>query len=75
MSSLARYIVDAAVVEHRSPTDLARDHNISKSWIYCLLQRFKEDGYASLEPRSRRPRSCSHQAAADVQAEAAQRAD
>ena len=69
MSSLARYIVDAVVVEHRSPTDLARDHNISRSWIYCLLQRFKEGGYASLEPRSRRPRSCSHQAAADVRAE------
>ena len=69
MSSLARYIVDAVVVEHRSPTELARDHNISRSWIYCLLQRFREGGYASLEPRSRRPRSCSHQAAADVQAE------
>lgn len=35
MSSLARYIVDAVVLEHRSPTDLARDHNISRSWIYC----------------------------------------
>ncbi len=57
MSSLARYIVDAVVLEHRSPTHLARDHNISRSWIYCLLQRFKEGGYASLKPRSRRPRS------------------
>jgi transposase InsO family protein len=69
MSALGRYIVDAVVLEHRSPTELARDHRISRSWIYQLVQRFREGGYASLEPRSRRPRSCSHQAAADVQAE------
>src|SRR5216684_1397147 len=69
MSALGRYIVDAVVLEHRSPTELARDHRISRSRIYQLLQRFREGGYASLEPRSRRPHSCSHQAAADVQAE------
>jgi hypothetical protein len=27
MSSLARYIVDAVILERRSPTDLTRDHN------------------------------------------------
>jgi len=69
MSSLGRYIVDAVVLEHRSPTDLARNHRISRSRIYQLLQRFKEGGYSGLEPRSRRPHSCTHQAAADVQAE------
>ena len=69
MSALGRYIVDAVVLEHRSPTELARDHRISRSRIYQLLQRFKEGGYAALEPRSRRPHSCTHQAAADVQAE------
>ena len=66
MSALGRYIVDAIVLEHRSPSTLARDHGISRSWIYRLLQRFKEGGYASLEPGSRRPRSCSHQTGADV---------
>ena len=69
MSALGRYIVDAVVLEHRSPTELARVHQISRSWIYQLVQRFREGGYASLEPRSRRPHSCTHQAAADVQAE------
>src|SRR5450759_342274 len=69
MSALGRYIVDAVVLEHRSPTELARDHRISRSRIDHLLQRFKEGGYAALEPRSRRPHSCTHQAAADVQAE------
>jgi transposase InsO family protein len=67
MSGLGRYIVDAVVLEHRSPTQLARDHDISKRWIFTLLGRFKEGGYASLEPRSRRPKSCSHQVEAKVQ--------
>ena len=69
MSAVGHYIVDAIVLEHRSPTQLAGDHGISRSWIYRLLQRFQEGGYAALEPRSRRPHSCSHQAAAGVQAE------
>src|ERR1700682_2151531 len=67
MSGLGRYIVDAVVLEHRSPTQLARDHDISKRWIFKLLSRFKEGGYASLEPRSRRPKSCSHQVEVKVQ--------
>jgi transposase InsO family protein len=68
MSALGRYIVDAVVLERRSPTELARDHGISRRWIHKLVKRFKEGGYAALEPRSRRPHSCSHQAGADVQA-------
>ena len=67
MSGLGRYIVDAVVLEHRSPTLLARDNDISRRWIFKLLKRFKEGGYASLEPRSRRPKSCSHQVEAKVQ--------
>ena len=68
MSALGRYIVDAVVLERRSPTQLARDHGISRRWIHKLVKRFKEGGYAALEARSRRPHSCSHQAGADVQA-------
>ncbi|MFI5283378.1 MAG: helix-turn-helix domain-containing protein, partial [Candidatus Dormibacterales bacterium] len=67
MSGLGRYIVDAVVLERRSPTQLARDHGLSKRWVFELLRRFKEGGYASLEPRSRRPKSCSHQVEAKVQ--------
>jgi transposase InsO family protein len=67
MSSLGRYIVDAVVLEHRSPTELARGHSISRRWIHKLVKRFKEGGYAALTPRSRRPHSCSHQTPADVQ--------
>ncbi len=67
MSELGRYIVDAVALEHRSPTRLARDHDISERWVFELLRRFREGGYAALEPRSRRPRSCPHQVDAKVQ--------
>jgi len=66
---LARYLVEAVVVEGRSITDLARGHGVSRFWIYKLLARFREGGYPALEPRSRRPRSCTHQANAEVEAE------
>lgn len=58
---LERYVVDAVVLEQRSPREIARLHGISKSWVYELLARFREGGYEALSPRSRRPRSCSHQ--------------
>ena len=47
MSALARYIVDAILLEHRSPGQVARDHDISR--IYRLPERFKEGGYEALE--------------------------
>jgi len=72
MPALARYIVDAVVLEHRSPTELARDHGISRRWIHKLVKRFKEGGYAALEPRSRRPHFCPHQTSSEVQAKVLQ---
>src|SRR5438552_15043152 len=68
MPALARYIVDAVVLERRSPTALAREHGITRRWIHKLVKRFREGGYPALEPRSRRPRSCSHQTSSEVQA-------
>jgi transposase InsO family protein len=72
MSSIARYVVDAVVLEHRRPTELARAHGISRRWIHKLVKRFKEGGYAAIGPRSRRPHSCSHQTASEVQAKVLQ---
>ena len=65
---LGRYIVDAVVLEGRSPTELARSHGISRTWIYALVKRFREGRYPALEPRSRRPRSCPHQHGPEVEA-------
>ena len=67
MSNRGRYIVDAVVLERRSPSELARTHKVSRSWIYRQLGKFRKGGYASLEPRSRRPRSCSNQVETRVQ--------
>ena len=58
---LARYVVDAVLLEGRGAREVAAAHGISKSWIYVLIERFRAGGYEALEPRSRRPRSCSHQ--------------
>jgi hypothetical protein len=59
--ALGRYVVDAVLLEGRSPSELAREHKISRSWIYELVARYRAGGFAALEPRSRRPRSCRHQ--------------
>jgi len=64
---LGRYVVDAIVLEGRSPSELAKAHGVSRSWIYELLRRYRAGGYAALEPRSRRPRSCAHQVAPKIQ--------
>ena len=66
--ALGRYVVDAVVLEGRSPTELARSHGISRTWIYELVTRFRAGGYEALEPRSRRPRSCPHQHGPAVEA-------
>ncbi len=58
---LGRYVVDAVVLEGRSPSELARTHPLSRSWIYELVPRYRQGGYAALQPRSRRPRSCAHE--------------
>ena len=64
-----RYLVEAVVLEGRSVTELARSHGVSRFWIYKLLARYREGGYPALEPRSRRPKSCSHQTSPEVEAE------
>src|SRR5262249_60211301 len=58
---MARYVVDAVLVEGLSVRDVAAAHGISKSWIYELIGRFRAGGYEALEPRSHRPRSCPHE--------------
>jgi len=66
--ALGRYVVDAVVREGRSPTELARSHGLSRTWIYELVKRFRQGGYEALEPRSRRPKRCPHQYGPEVEA-------
>jgi transposase InsO family protein len=63
---MARYLVEAHVLEGRAVGELAAAHGVHRSWIYKLLARYREGGYEALEPRSRRPRSCKHQTPQDT---------
>ena len=63
---MARYVVDAVVLEGRGAREVANAHGISKSWIYELIARYRAGGYEALEPRSRRPRSCKHETPREV---------
>jgi len=42
---LARYVVDAVVLEGRSYREVARAHGVSKSWVGKLVGRFRAGGY------------------------------
>jgi transposase len=53
--SKARLIITAVVLEGRSQTAVARDYNVSQSWVSKLVARYRTTGDAAFEPRSRRP--------------------
>ena len=50
-----RLIITAVILEGRSQATVARDYNVSKSWVSKLISRYKQEGEAAFEPRSRRP--------------------
>jgi transposase InsO family protein len=53
--SKARLVITAVVLEGRSQADVARSYGVSKGWVSKLLARYREEGEAAFEPRSRRP--------------------
>src|SRR5881392_3395946 len=57
---LARYGVDAVVLEGRSYREVARAHGVSKSYVGKLVGRFRTGGYEALAPRSRAPKRTPH---------------
>jgi len=54
---LAGYVINAVLVEGRSVKDVCETHDISRSWLYELIARFREAGDDGLRPQSKRPRS------------------
>jgi transposase InsO family protein len=66
---LARYVVDAVVIEGRSAREVARAHGVSKSWVCELVGRYRAGGYEALVPRSRRPNSVPGRTAEDLEDE------
>ena len=63
------YVIEAVVREGRSHREVARSAGVSKAWVTKLVARYREGGDSALEPRSRRPRSCPHAVASDIQTE------
>jgi transposase InsO family protein len=57
---MARYLIEAHVLEGRPVSELATAHGVHRSWIYKLIARYQAGGYEALQPRSKRPRSCKH---------------
>jgi transposase InsO family protein len=57
MSSKARLVITAVVVEKRPVAQVVRDYDVSRSWVYELLARYRAEGESAFEPRSRRPQS------------------
>src|SRR5215207_8603326 len=53
--SKARLVITAVILEKRPVAEVARDYGVARSWIYELLARYREEGAAAFEPRSRRP--------------------
>jgi transposase len=52
---MARYLVEAHLLEGRSVAELASSHGVHRSWIYKLIARYRAEGDEGLMPRSRRP--------------------
>jgi transposase len=57
---LARYVVEAVVLEGRSYREVARAHGISKSWVGKIVGRYRSGGYEAIAPRSRAARTIPH---------------
>jgi transposase len=66
---LARYVVDAVVLEGRSYREIARTHGASKSWVAKMLARYRSGGYEALERRSRAPHTIPHRTPPELEDE------
>jgi transposase InsO family protein len=50
-----RFLIETHLRTGRPLAELATAHGVHRSWLYKLLARYRRDGSAGLEPRSRRP--------------------
>jgi transposase InsO family protein len=53
----ARLVITAVVMEGRSQGEVARAYGVSQGWVSRLVARYREEGEAAFEPRSRRPKT------------------
>jgi transposase InsO family protein len=55
--SKARLVITAVITEGRTQGEVARAYGVSQGWVSRLAARYREEGEAAFEPRSRRPRN------------------
>ena len=55
--SKARLVITAVVIEGRSQGEVARAYGVSQGWVSRLVARYRAEGEAAFEPRSRRPKT------------------
>src|SRR3954452_10315089 len=55
--SKARLVITAVEIEGRDVAEVVETYGVSRSWVYELLARYRTEGEAAFEPRSRRPRT------------------
>ena len=51
-----RFVIETHLRTGRPIKDLAQNHDVSPSWLFTLLRRYRLEGPEGLEPRSRRPK-------------------
>jgi transposase len=55
--SKARLIITAVIIEGRSQHEVARAYGVNQSWVSRLAARYRAEGQAAFQPRSRRPKT------------------
>ena len=64
--SKARLVITAVTVEGLSQGEAGRRYGVSQGWISRLLARYRAEGEAAFEPRSRRPKTSPSAASAEA---------
>ena len=54
---LTGYVINAVLVEGRKVNEVCAAHGISRSWLYELIARYRQQGEPGLAAGSKRPRS------------------
>jgi transposase len=62
--SKARLVITAVTAEGLSQGEAARRYGVSQGWVSKLMARYRDEGDAAFEPRSRRPRTSPNATAA-----------
>ena len=70
--SMNALIVLSVVEKNRSVSEVAREFDVSRTWVYELLRRYRIAGMAGLEPGSKRPLTNPHSIPVEIHAHIAE---